>query len=135
MNVGLTWQKLYVWASKKMPVLSKYPGLWMVLNIYGYGSHKDPKALEVFVEQNILVVKEEADTSQVCQAYDKEVAKADKHHHRDFLDWIQLHSIMVGQMELVLVANAALNKVQPRQWRDSHNCVNLQPSTCNHFSV
>ena len=56
---------------QKTPVLSKYPGLWMILTLYGYVTHKDPKALEVFVEQNILVVKEEADTSQVCQEYDK----------------------------------------------------------------
>ena len=99
---------------RKTPVLSKYPGLCMVLTLYVYGSHKDPKALEVFAENKILVVKEEPDTLQVCQAYDKEVSKADKRHHRNFLDGIRLHSPMVGKMELVLISNAALNKVQPR---------------------
>ena len=82
-----------------------------------------------------MVFKEEADTSQVCQAYDKEFAKDDKLHHRNFLDVIRFHSPMVGQMELVLVANAALNTVQPRQWRDSHDCVNLRPYTCTPFTV
>ena len=82
-----------------------------------------------------MVFKEEADTLQVCQEYDKEVAKADKRHHRNFLDGIRLHSPMVGKMELVLVANAALNKVQPRQCRDSHDCVNLGPSPRTPFAV
>ena len=119
---------------QKTPLLSKYPGLWMVLTLDGYGSHKDPKALEVFAEHKILVFKEEADTSQVCQAYDKEFSKDDKRHHLNFLDGIWFHSPMVGQMGIVLVANAAQNKVQPRQWRDSHDCVNLRPSTRTPFA-
>ena len=107
----------------------------MVLTLDGYGSHKDTKALEVFAEHKILLVKEEADTSKVCQAYDKEVSKADKRHNWNFLDGIWLHSPMLGKMELVLIANAALNKFQPRQWRDSHDCFNLCPSTRTNFAV
>ena len=74
-----------------------------------------------FSEHKILVVKEEADTLQFYQTYYKEVAKADKRHHWNFLDGIWCHYTMVGQMELVIISNAALNKVQPRQWSDSHN--------------
>ena len=78
----------------------------MAITLDGYGSHLEPEALKVFADHKILIIKEEGDTSQVCQAYDKDVAKADKRHHRNFLNGIRLHShSMVDQWTLVLIAN------------------------------
>lgn len=45
----------------------------------GFGSHFNcPKALEILWKYKILQVKEEGDTSHVCQMYDQEPAKRDK---------------------------------------------------------
>ena len=59
-----------------MPVVKNYPDLWMAIALDGFGSHLEGDALKVFVDHKILIVKEEVDTSQVCQAYDNEVASA-----------------------------------------------------------
>ena len=79
----------------------------MVMTLDGFGSHLQPEALKVFSDHKILVVKEEGDTSHVCQAYDKDVAKEDKQHHRSLLHMIRLEIDMVDQWTLVLVANKA----------------------------
>ena len=91
---------------RQLPVVREYPDLWMAMTLDGYFSHLEPEALKVFADHKILIIKEEGDTSQVCQAYDRDVAKADKRHHRNFLNGIRLHShSMVDQWALVLIAN------------------------------
>jgi hypothetical protein len=50
-----------------------------VLNLDGYGSHLNvPCALRILHEHKIHVVKEEGGASDTNQAYDTNVAKADK---------------------------------------------------------
>ena len=56
---------------RDLPVIKNYPELWMVLTLDGYGSHLQGDALKIFADYKIFIVKEEIDTSQVCQAYDK----------------------------------------------------------------
>lgn len=90
---------------RQLPVIRDYPELWMALTLDGYGSHLQPEALKVFAKHKILIVKEEGDTSQVCQPYDKQVAKEDKRHHRSFLTGVRVHLNMVDQNQLVLVSN------------------------------
>ena len=63
-----------------MPVVKNYPDLWMAITLDGFGYNVEGDALIVFVDHYILIVKEEGDTSQVCQAYDNEVAKSNKLH-------------------------------------------------------
>ena len=58
----------------------------------------------MFAKHKILIVKEEGDSSQVCQPYDKKVALADKRHHRSLLNGIRVHT-MIDQWALILVAN------------------------------
>ena len=119
---------------RQLPIVKDYPDLWMAITLDGYGSHLENEALQVFADHKILVVKEEGDTSQVCQPYDKNVAREDKRHHRNFLNGIRTQVHMVDQNTLVLVANSALNKVRPSQWRDSHDMCNLRPSTRKPFN-
>ena len=57
------------------------------------------------MDHKILIVKEEGDTSQVCQAYDKDAAKGDKRHHRNLLNGIRLQIPIVDCWHLVFVAN------------------------------
>ena len=71
-----------------MPVVKNYPDLWMAITLDVLGSYLEGDALKVFADHKILVVKEEGDTSQVCQAYDNEVSKIDKRHHHDVLNGI-----------------------------------------------
>ena len=58
-----------------------------------------------FVDYKVLVVKEERDTSHVCQVYGKDVSLSDKRHHRYFLNGIRMELNMVDQYTLVIVAN------------------------------
>ena len=60
----------------------------MAITLGGFGSHFEGDAFRVFADHKILIVKEEGDISQVCQAYDSEVAKSNKLHHRDYLNGI-----------------------------------------------
>ena len=90
---------------RALPVVCNYPDLWMAMTLDGYGSHLQGEALQVFHDHKILIVKEEGDTSQVCQAYDKDVAKEDKRHHRSILSRVRVEVNMVDQWMLVLVAN------------------------------
>ena len=61
---------------RDLPVINDYPELWMVPNLDGYRSHLQGDALKIFVDYKIWIVKEEGDTSQVCQAYDKDWSRA-----------------------------------------------------------
>ena len=71
-----------------MPIVREYPNLWMTITLDGYGSHLEGDALKVFADHKILIVKEEGDTSQVCQAYANKVALSDKRNHCSLLNGI-----------------------------------------------
>ena len=77
----------------------------MVLTLDGYTSHLQGDELKIFADYKILIVKEEGDTSQVCQAYDKYVSLRDKRNHCHFLNGISMAVNMVDQYALVIVAN------------------------------
>ncbi len=61
-----------------MPVIKDHPNWKVCLTLDGFSSHLVPKALPVFTDAKIEVVKEEGDTSAVNQPYDQPVAKMDK---------------------------------------------------------
>ena len=83
---------------RDLPIVRDYPDLWMVITLDGYWSYLQGEALEVFAHHKVLIAKEEGDTSQVCQAYDKDyVVKADKCHHHSFLNDLCLHVAMIDQ--------------------------------------
>ena len=60
----------------------------MAITLNDFGYHLGGDALKVFANHKILIVNEEGDTSQVCQAYENENAKSNKRHHREFLNRI-----------------------------------------------
>ena len=77
----------------------------MVLTLDGYGSHLQGDALKIFADYKILIVKEEGETSQVCQAYDKYVPLMNKRHRCHFLNGIRMAVKMVDEYTLIIVAN------------------------------
>ena len=129
-----TWRKIMPRVCegiRQMEGIRDHPDWWVVLSLDGFESHLDPDALlDIFTEYNILVVKEEGDTSQVSQAYDQEVAKADKKWTRQLLDGYKfLSKRVIDQWQLILVANQALNEVSKTDaWRRSFIAVNMCPS-------
>ena len=56
---------------RSMPVVKDHPDWWFLLCMDGYGSHVQPEALEILETYKIFVVKEEADSSHINQAYDQ----------------------------------------------------------------
>ena len=100
---------------RAMPVIKDHEDWWCLMSLDGFGSHLTPAALEIFARYNILVIKEEGDTSHMCQAYDQEVARSDKRWTREILDAYRLgvHGVL-SQWELILSINAALNKADPK---------------------
>ena len=101
------WNKLSPAFSKglcDLLVIKDYPELWMFLNLDEYGYHMQGDALKIFADQNILIVKEEVDTSQVCQSYDKDVSLSEKWHHHHFLNGISMAVNVVYQYALIIVA-------------------------------
>ena len=83
----------------------KYTDLWMAINLDGYGSHLQGDRLEVFAVHNISIVKEEGETSQVCQVYNKDLYLSNKRHHCRLLNGIRAEISMVDQWNLGIVAN------------------------------
>ena len=90
---------------RDMPDVKNYPDIWMTITLDGFVSHLECDALKVFADHKILIVKEEGDISQVCQAYDNEVAKSDKHHNFDFINSIQCDMPCIDQWTLIIVDN------------------------------
>ena len=121
---------------RAMERIKDHPDLWVVLSLDGFGSHLVPESLVVFNEHKILVVKEEADTSQVSQAYDQVVARADKRKFRELLDTFKAHHKgVLNQWSIVLIVNAAYNEVaKTNAWVTSFIRVNFCPSKRKPFA-
>jgi hypothetical protein len=115
---------------RAMPVIKDHPDWWCLLSLDGCGSHLKIEALETFAKYDILVIKEEGDSSHVCQAYNQLVAKQDKRVTRDLLEGFRfLKHGVINQFELVLIANTAMNAPgSAKAWRVSHIRVNMCPS-------
>ena len=88
-----------------MPVVKNHTDLWMEITLDVFGYHSEVDALKVFADHNILIVKEEGDKPQVCQAYNNEVVESDKYHHRDFLNRIRCDINCIDQWALIIVSN------------------------------
>lgn len=121
---------------RSAPVVRDHPDWWFLLSLDGFGSHLCLESLQIFVDHKILVVKEEGDTSQVSQAYDQLVARADKRLIREYLDEYRLNvSGILSQYELILICNTAFNEVKKKDWIESFTRVNFRPSTRQPFKV
>ena len=121
---------------RRMPIVSDMPDWWVVKFIDGFGAHTSSiSAMEIYEKEKILLLKEEGDTSHVCQAYDQEVAKADKRSMRTSLEFLRKNTrvtqAVIDSWDLVLVALAAVRELAPATWVTSFRKVNLHP----HFRV
>ena len=96
------WVEMAPFMSKGMnslPVVRDRPDWWKLKIVDGFGPHTSSlAAMQIYDDAKIILLKEEGDTSQVCQSYDQHVAKDDKrcmrnclfilftqeHHHHQF---------------------------------------------------
>ena len=100
------------------------------MSLDGHGSHVNvTKALEIFAAHNVLVVKEEGDTSHVNQACDQFVAKEDKIHMRTQLNTVRKAlGAAMDQWILISIAINAQNQVKKETWIASFRRVSMRPS-------
>ena len=83
-----------------------------------------------------MVIKEEVDTSHVCQAYDQQVAKDDKTYMRAALNVLNpVLSQSMYQWYLIYISVKAHNCIKKESWIDSLKKVNMHPHTCSTFDV
>ena len=104
----------------------------MLKIIDGFGPHtSSPEAMQIYRDHKILLVKEEGDTSHVCQAYDQDVAKKDKSAMRDALALLREKSDkfngVVDGWDLIHAALAAVRELPADSWVTSFKRVNLHP--------
>jgi hypothetical protein len=98
---------------------------WWVLEIFdGFGAHLlSHKANEEHFAAKILSLKEEGDTSHVCQAYDKHVAKGDKAAKSLSLSFLRtgfkFSSLLIDQWSLVQVGMFAVRDTTRECWTQS----------------
>jgi len=114
---------------RAMPIIKDHPEWWCMFTLDGFGSHVNVhEALKIFTEYKILITKEEGDSSQVNQAYDQLVARADKRHLNCSLIKIKktLKSKMT-QWHLIKIAANAQMKVSRETWVKSFIKVNCHP--------
>ena len=119
---------------RAMPVICDRPDWWVLKIIDGFGAHTSSlAAMEVYADAKVLLLKEEGDTSHVCQAYDQMVAKDDKRSMRACLGYLrQHHKVTKGVVDgwgLIHVALAACRELNPDSWVKSFERVNLNPHT------
>eukprot|EP00966_Prymnesium_polylepis_P311659 7201433-Prymnesium_polylepis.1 len=81
---------------RAMPVVKDMPNWWVLKIIDGFGPHtSSEKAMQIYWDAKILLLKEEADSSHINQSYDQEVAKTDKRSMRGALSFLRSSSASV----------------------------------------
>ena len=104
---------------------------WIVsLSFDGFGSHVNvTEALDIFKKHNIRIIKEEAATSHINQAYDQVVAKQDKAARSQLLDFVRSSlKTRIDPWQIVGVLIAATRKVTKKAWIASFRMVNMHPN-------
>ena len=83
----------------------------------------NPKALKTYYDHKIMQLKEEGDTSQVCQLYDQDPAKKDKVALRSGLDMLRSAASaskgVIDQWALVACQQKIHRELQPVGLRQS----------------
>ena len=122
-------------AIRKSKVVSEHPDWWVFLCCDGFKSHLLETCLPIFTNHKIYLVKEEGDTSHLCQAYDQMVAKADKLHFRSLLDTVRWRmKTALTQWDMIVICCHALKNVPANAWVQSFKKVNLHPKSRKPFS-
>ena len=110
------------------------PQWWMIEIFDGFGAHlNNLPALKKRLFDKILSLKEEGDLSSFNQAYDKEVAKSDKHIQQMNLSYphqeYHHNRSIINQWKLVCCGLVAVHhtSTHPEIWKWSFCAVNLHP--------
>jgi hypothetical protein len=118
--------------------ISKYVAAnpqWWSLEIFdGFSAHLlSHKANHERLDANIISLKEERDTSHVCQSYDKHVAKGDRAAKARSLIFVRygfrMTKTIIYQWSLVNIGMYALRDTKPECWTASFDACNLDPIT------
>ena len=120
---------------RSLPIIKNNPQWWMVEILDGFGAHlNNLYANDKRAENKILSLKEEGDSSQVNQAYDKEAAKSDKRVQRINLNYLlhdrRLNCNIIDQWALCCCGLASVRHTarHPGIWEGSFIAVNIHPS-------
>ena len=117
---------------KTIPIIAANPS-WICVEILDeFGAHfSSPDSMQKKLDAGIIAVKEEGDSSQVNQEYDKYVAKKDKKVMRETLGLLRRTTSIckgvVDQWGLIHVGLAAVRAVEPHVWIESFKACNLNP--------
>jgi len=119
---------------RALPVVKDNPQ-WSMIELFdGFGAHlTNLNAHMQRDEAKILSIKEEGDSSSYNQAYDKHIAKSDKHHQRSSLTFMRgtkkRNSNLICQWDLIHCGVAAVRYTHhnPEVWISSFVSVNLCP--------
>ncbi|KAL7528028.1 LOW QUALITY PROTEIN: hypothetical protein ACHAXR_004391, partial [Thalassiosira sp. AJA248-18] len=118
---------------RNLPYIKENPQWWCLEIFDGFGPHlNNYEALKMREDAKILSIKEEGDSSQVNQAYDKEAARSDKRQQRQSLSYIRIlkgSNNFVDQWSLVHTGVAAIRYTKENGiiWINSFIAVNLHP--------
>jgi hypothetical protein len=108
---------------------------WWVLEIFDdFGAHLlSHKANEERFDAKILSRKEEEDTSHVCQAYDKHVAKGNEAAKSLSLSFLRtgfkVSNLLIDQWSRVQVGMFAMRDTTRECWTHYFDSCNLDPRT------
>ena len=114
---------------QQMPVVRDHPGGFTFTMFDGFNTHvNNAESLVEWVRHKHRVVKEEAGTSHVNQAYDQQQAQADKRTSRDLLELCQRQMKgHINQWQLIAVLIVGIKSLPSKTWVNSFRNVNLHP--------
>jgi len=133
-----TWEEItpsIVSGLRSAPYVKENPQWWVLEIFDGFGAHLNSHyALKYRWDHKVISLKEEPDSSSICQAYDKYAAKSDKSVQR--INLALLRKIfnegtidIIDQWKLLHCAIAAVQFTDkhPKIWINSFIAVNLHP--------
>ena len=134
--------KAIVKGYRSLPFIKDNPD-WHVLELLdGFKSHENVLAAnELRAEAKINSLKEESNTSHVCQGYDQHVARTDKKNVSESLydqrktQQQQTAKANIDQWDLVLTGIRVVKQCEAKTWATSFMRVNLHPVFRDEFAV
>ena len=115
---------------KHIPILARFQNLWIYTSVDGFGAHTlDAWSNQKLREKRMLMGKEEGDTSDIDQAYDRDAALSDKSGLREYLSFLRSATSVsrgvVDQYGLVHVMVQAILGCTDDIWETSFIKTNL----------
>ena len=122
---------------RRQKIILNHLDWWVLLSLDGFTSHVNVlNAHEIFAEFKIMVIKEEGDTSHMCQAYYQQVAKDDKMRMCASLNMLNpVLGQSIDKWYLIAIAIDAHNCIKNESYTDSFKNVHMHPHTRSTFDV